>query len=308
MGGTKIPRAILIIFLCLTWGETQGQSEETLAVTDSLTLNPPPNYSKLHGIFAVQSAVYLGSLYGLSKSWYKNPLKNFHFKDDAGVWLQMDKAGHFFTAYQISHLTSEIYRGTGISRQQRILYGALSGFIFQTPIELLDGFSPDYGFSLTDLTANFLGSFFFAGQMLLWDELRLQPKFSAQLTPYAQIRPDLLGRNPVERLLKDYNGQTYWLSFSPGTFFEKVNWPEWLCLSGGYGIGSMTAAETQKSISMGYTPYRKYLLSFDIDLTRLPLRNRFVRNLALMLNSLKIPAPAIEFNSKGEVRFRPLYF
>lgn len=267
-----------------------------------------PDYRKLHRIFAVQSAAYVGSLYALSRSWYKNPLTDFHFRDDRHVWLQMDKLGHLFTAYQISHYTSGIYKSTGISRKQRILYGALSGFIFQTPIELLDGFSPDYGFSVSDAAANLAGSALFAGQMFAWDELRIIPKFSAHLTSYAPVRPALLGRTVPERILKDYNGQTYWLSSSPRSYFPGMKWPSWLCISAGYGIQNMVAAETGKSESMGYRPYRQYYLSLDIDFTRLPVRNRFMRTVVLLLNSVKVPAPALELSSRGNLRFRPLYF
>lgn len=267
-----------------------------------------PDYRKLHRIFAAQSAVYLGSVYGLSKSWYKNPLTNFHFRDDRQVWLQMDKAGHLFTAYQISRYTAEIYRSTGISRRQRILYGALSGFVFQTPIELLDGFSPDYGFSVSDVLANLAGSVLFAGQMLAWDELCIIPKFSGHFTGYAEMRPALLGRSGAERMLKDYNGQTYWLSVSPRSFLKGSRWPAWLCISVGYGIENMVAAEPGKSRGMGYDPYRQYYLSLDVDLARLPIRNRFLRTMATVLNSVKIPAPAVEFAGREGIRFRPFYF
>lgn len=304
----KISRWLLIFFFLLSTGKTEGQNRNFAPDADSVYAPSAPDYKKLHRIFAVQSTVYLGSLYVLSRGWYKNPLTDFHFKDDRRVWMQMDKAGHFFTAYQISHYTSEIYRNTGISRRQRILYGALSGFVFQTPIELLDGFSPEYGFSISDIAANVAGAAFFAGQMLVWDELKILPKFSAHLTPYGQIRPEVLGRNGVERLLKDYNGQTYWLSSSPGALFRDTFWPDWLCFSLGYSIDNMVAAETDRSIQMGYRPYRQYYLSMDIDLTRLPVKNRFLRNLTLLVNALKIPAPAVELNSSGQVRFHPMYF
>lgn len=308
MGCPEISGWLLVIISLLIWNKGFSQTENPELRSDSLSSPISPNYRKLHTIFAAQSAVYVGALYGLSKSWYKNPLHDFHFKDDWNNWYQLDKAGHFYTAFHISHLTSEIYRSTGINRNQRIVYGALSGFLFQTPIEILDGFSSDYGFSVTDLASNLAGSGFFAGQMLLWDELRLLPKFSAHLSPYARHRPELLGRSFTERLLKDYNGQTYWLSFSPGTFAKKGFWPSWLCFSGGYGIGGMVAAETEKSVQLGHSPYQKYLISLDIDLTKLPIRNRLLRQVAMLANTLKVPAPTLEWNSRGEFHIHPLYF
>lgn len=311
MGNPEISWRILtviLLFAALNIQAQDGQGGESrsgdLPAAEPF---PAPDYRKLHGIFAIQSAVYVGSLYALSKSWYKNPLTHFHFRDDRHVWMQADKFGHLFTSYQISRYTSEIYKSTGISRKQMILYGALSGFVFQSPIELLDGFSPDYGFSPSDMAANLAGSALFAGQMLAWDELRILPKFSVRPTPYAALRPELLGRNTAERFLKDYNGQTYWFSSSPGSFFPHLKWPRWLCFSAGYGIENMIFAETAKSASMGYPPYRQYYLSLDVDFTKIPAKRKWIRTAALLLNTVKVPAPTLELGA-GKVRFHPVYF
>ncbi len=301
MGNAKIPGWILILLFGLG---TPVSARYATVLPDS---NTAPNYRALHGIFAVQSVVYAGALYGLSSSWYKDPLTNFHVQNDAGAWLQADKFGHVYTAYQISRYSAAIYRQTHISKKQAILYGALSGFIFQTPIELLDGFSKDYGFSPSDMLANLAGSALYAGQLLLWDDLRIHPKFSTRSTPYAALRPELLGRNRMERLLKDYNGQTYWFSVSPKSFFPHSGWPQWLCISVGYGIENMVAGEPSQSVQRGFVPYRQYYLSLDVDLTRISTRNKFVRTLLLLGNAVKIPAPALEFSRK-KVKLHPLYF
>ena len=283
---------------------TFGQGSEIQ--TDSL--NPPaPNYRLLHGMFAAQSALYAGSLYGLSKSWYKNPLTRFKIADDSHEWKQIDKVGHFYTAYQISRFTAQLYKQTGVTKKQAVIYGAISGFFFQTPIELLDGFSPDYGFSPGDVVANLAGSVLFVGQYALWDEIRIQPKYSFHFTPLAAVRPELLGRSRSEQWLKDYNGQTYWFSGSPRSFLPASNWPAWLCVSVGYGVHDMVAAVPAQSMPLGYHPYRQYYLSLDVDLTKIKTRNRLVKTVAFMLNTLKIPAPAMVFSRKG-VQFKPLYF
>jgi hypothetical protein len=48
-----------------------------------------------------------------------------------------------------------------------------------------------------------------------WGEQRFRLKFSAHLTPYAEEAPICSARTTAARVLKDYNGQTYWLSFNP---------------------------------------------------------------------------------------------
>ncbi|MEJ6491389.1 MAG: hypothetical protein QNL60_02870 [Flavobacteriales bacterium] len=57
--------------------------------------------------------------------------------------------------------------------------------------------------------ANALGSGLFLGHHLLWKEQRIVLKFSSHPTEFAKYRPEVLGSSYPERLLKDYNGQTY---------------------------------------------------------------------------------------------------
>ncbi len=148
---------VLFLIQILLSGQHFLMAQGGEVIPDSTT-KIVPNYKLLHGIFAAQSVLYLGTIYGLSKSWYKNPLTNFRVQDDTYEWLQMDKMGHVYTSYQIARHTAEIYKKTGISKKQMMIYGAISGIIFQTPIEILDGFSPDYGFSPGDMVANLTGS------------------------------------------------------------------------------------------------------------------------------------------------------
>ena len=300
---------VLFFVLLVTFDQTSvmGQGEIINQTQEDSINEARPNYKLLHGIFAAQSTLYLGTIYGLSKSWYKNPLTNFRVKDDTYEWLQMDKMGHVYTSYQIARHTAEIYKKTGISKKQMMIYGAISGVIFQTPIEILDGFSPEYGFSPGDMIANLTGSTIYLGQIALWDEVRIQPKFSFHFTGLAKERPNLLGSKPTERWLKDYNGQTYWYSSSPKSFFKGSSWPAWLCFSVGYGIQDMVSSERSKSIEKGFRPYRQYYLSIDIDLTKIKTRSKFVKTIAFLANSLKIPAPALQFSKKG-IDFKPLYF
>src|SRR5688572_7938174 len=140
-------RVLLLVFVLFQVNPSFAQSDslQTNSITFDSAHQVRPNYKMLRGIFAAQSVLYLGTVYGLSKSWYKNPLTKFTFEDDTREWLQMDKMGHVYTSYQIARHTAALYKKTGISKKQMLIYGAISGIIFQTPIEILDGFSPDYG-------------------------------------------------------------------------------------------------------------------------------------------------------------------
>ena len=55
---------------------------------------------------------WAGSMVGLSQVWYKDYGKSsFHTFNDGANWLQMDKAGHIYTNYQISQFTGDLFNG-----------------------------------------------------------------------------------------------------------------------------------------------------------------------------------------------------
>lgn len=316
MGSTKVPRKLLAIkmpqiirqFAFLVLCIFVLERREAFAQKD--TLANRPNYRALRWIMAGESVAYVGSIYGLSKAWYKtNNFSYFHVKDDSQEWKQLDKVGHFFTAYQICRHTAALYKQTNVSRKQAALYGALSGFLFLTPIEILDGFQyPTYGFSPSDMVANVLGPSLYLGQYALWNEERIVPKFSFHSTSLAKLRPELLGQNLSEQWLKDYNGQTYWFSFNITAFVPSAHLPKWLSISLGYGIHDMVGAEIRKSRSLGYDPYRQYYLSLDIDFRRISTRHKALKSLFFLLNTVKVPAPTLEYNRKNGFKAYWLYF
>ncbi|WP_144051563.1 DUF2279 domain-containing protein [Fibrisoma limi] len=270
-----------------------------------------PNYrARMRTLLIGESVLYVGSLYGLSTAWYTDPLTQFKFFDDVGEWKQIDKIGHVYTAYHIARMSAQGYRWAGQSPRKAAWYGALTGFIFQTPIEILDGFAPGYGFSVGDVVANTLGSALYAGQFGLWGEERILPKFSFHQTRYAAVRPNLLGKGLSEEWLKDYNGQTYWFSANVASFLprrDESRFPRWLNVAVGYGVENMVAAYPNSSVERGYVPYRQYFLSLDVDFARIRSNRKLVRTLLFLANSVKIPAPALELSRKG-VKFHPLYF
>lgn len=246
--------------------------------------------------------VYLGHV------WYsQNSRTHFHFFNDLPEWKQMDKAGHFTTSFQESMLVSYAFKWAGVDSRRAAIYGSLAGFLYQAPVELLDGFSKSYGASVSDLIANTLGSATFLGQELLWQEIRIVPKFSFHTTPLAALRPNVLGKSVNEQILKDYNGQTYWLSFNIHSFVKNSNIPKWINLSLGYGAQDMVYANDESNIQLRHHPYRQYYLSMDIDFRNMPMRKKWLKAVLYPLNIIHIPFPAMEFNKNGVI-FHPVYF
>lgn len=252
------------------------------------------------GVSAGIGAVWAGSMIGLHSIWYKDMDRSkWHTFDDSREWMQMDKAGHVYTANKISGLTYDLYRWAGWKNNSAAWMGFGVGMGYQFTLECLDATGKDWGFSWSDMGANTIGSGLFLAQQLLWKEQRFIPKFSFSKSLYAVHRPDALGSNFPERLLKDYNGQTYWLSFTPATFIENTRFPKWLCLSVGYGVDAKLHGE--KDIYVGgvgtdvqvFHAKRQLLLSLDIDFSKLPIKKPWLKAIVKQFNYLKLPFPTI---------------
>lgn len=270
---------------------------------------------RIGAVIGGQAVVYGTSLLLLYHAWYKDyPRSDWHWIDDNGEWMQMDKIGHATTAAYFGKFGYEMYRWAGVKRKKAIWIGGSTGFIFLTVVEILDGFSEQWGASMGDFAANAIGAGLFISQQLIWNDQRLNLKFSYSPSKYAQYRPDQLGTSFMEQMLKDYNGQTYWLSGNIKSFLpKKSKFPGWISVSLGYGANGMTGANSNPP-SVGGVPlpefprYRQYFLSFDVDLPRIKTRSHFLKFIFNGLNFIKIPFPTLEYNKEEGLIFHPMYF
>jgi uncharacterized protein YfiM (DUF2279 family) len=261
------------------------------------------NKKRFIPLIAGMSTVYTGSMIYLGHAWYKNnPQMHFHFFNDNAEWLQMDKCGHFTTSFHESVFVVEALKWSGVSKKKAIIFGSFAGLLFQTPIEILDGYSSGYGASWGDELANTTGSLLVLSQYLLWDQIRFQPKFSFHSSGFAPRNPNLLGKSSLEQILKDYNGQTYWMSFNIHSFLknkENSRFPRWLNFAVGYGANNMIYARKFQNNAIGFMPYRQYYLSFDVDMKYVKTKKKWIKYLLYPLNFIHIPFPSVEFNRKG---------
>ncbi|RYD77691.1 MAG: DUF2279 domain-containing protein, partial [Sphingobacteriales bacterium] len=137
-------------------------------------------------IAAANIAGYSAATIGIYHAWYKNyPQSKFHTFNDIGEWQQMDKIGHVYSAYAASKASMELWRWTGIDRKKQIWIGGMSGFLYQTTIEVMDGFSKEWGWSWGDFGANVVGSGLMIAQELAWDRQRIQMKWSFHRKKYS---------------------------------------------------------------------------------------------------------------------------
>ena len=303
---------ISLIVVVYAFSLSEVRPNDTLSTSGE---NDSIHKGRLTGVLITGGVLYTGTMIGLYNLWYKDyPQSSFHFINDNNQWLYMDKIGHVTTSYWIGRIGYEALKWSGVSRKKAIWYGGSLGFVFTTTVEIFDGFSAEWGASPGDLIANTAGAALFIGQQLIWDEQRFLLKFSYTPSEFAQYRPDLLGSNHLQRILKDYNGQTYWLSTNIYSFLPgESKFPKWLNVAFGYGASGMLGARSNPDEHNGhplpyYDRYSQYYFTLDIDLTRIKTRSETVRLLLNIIGFIKIPFPALEFNSHDKVKFHWLYF
>ncbi len=293
--------------------------EDTLPnLVNKYAINGKKN-SRLWLVAGTHAAVWAGTFVALNNAWYKDyPKSSFHFFDDRKEWNQIDKMGHVWTAYQLSRLSAETWKWAGIEDRKAAWLGGGSAFAFQSIIEILDGFSEEWGFSVGDMEANLIGSGGYIAQELLFKSQIIQVKMGYKPYNYpADLKPrrdQLFGTTIPEQILKDYNSQRYWLTTGLHHLFPKT--PSWLNIAIGfssdglYGGHGNTWTDKQGNFfdRSDIRRVRRFYLSPDIDLTKIKTGSRFLRSVFFVLNAVKIPAPTLEYNSTGKFRLHALMF
>ncbi len=316
----KITIALSCILVLTFSAKTQG------FWTPVDTLNKTRFYTGL----AFGAAGYTAMAVGLYHAWYKQyDQERFHFFNDLHEWNQMDKAGHMHTAYLQGLLIYKGSRWAGKKKSAAIWTGVVASTVFQSTIEVMDGFSSQWGFSVSDIAANIIGTSTFAMQQHFWNDQRITLKVSSipinypdgiilsdqhnVFTSLSSRAKHLYGTNYMERFLKDYNAQSYWASFNIHSFLPEGNrWPQWLNVAIGYGAENMYGGFDNQWNQDGatfvldpikYPRYRQFYIGFDLDLPKLHPKNDFLKTLFSAFNIFKIPSPALEINTRGQVLF-----
>ena len=224
----------------------------------------------------------------------------------------MDKIGHITTVNYLSIINSKAYSWAGYNNKAATWMGFGISYGFLTAVEIMDGFSAGWGFSWGDIAANTIGGALFVAQQLTWKEQRMIMKFSYHPTEYADMRPEVLGETAMERVLKDYNGQTHWLSVNPQSFSKnKKILPRWLNFAVGYSADGMLggASNVGDDYDFSHIPrVRQFFFAPDIDFTRIRTRSKFLKTLFDVINLIKVPAPTLEVDQTGKVQFYWFYF
>lgn len=301
---------IVAIFFSVLLFVHPVQGEDLSMKADSSQINK----SKVYKAIAFESIYYVGSMLVLQKAWYSDrKLVPFHFFNDNKGYLQVDKFGHSFSSYVESYIGYQWLKNSGIGKTKALILGGTLGLVMQTPIEIMDGIHEGWGFSWGDMAANAFGSGLVIGQELLWNEQLIKYKFSYWESSYSKRANGFLGETTLNRLLKDYNGHTYWFSMPINKLIQRREIPSWLNIAVGYGANGMFGEFENISIYNGVeiaptTRYRQYLLSLDVDWTKIKTHSKFLKTVLTGMTFIKLPFPAFEISSEGNLKGYLLYY
>nr|WP_321224652.1 DUF2279 domain-containing protein [uncultured Psychroserpens sp.] len=299
-----------VIFFSLEL-QSQTQAKVETGLNSFLKPSDTLNTSRRNAVVITEASLASLTLIGLDQLWYADfERSKFKTVNDANEWLQMDKLGHVFSSYQLGRVGANALNWAGVNKNDQLIYGATLGLGFLTAVEIFDGYSQEWGFSWSDMAANVTGTGLYVGQELLWDEQRITLKYSFHQTHFAKQRPDKLGDGFLEEILKDYNGQTYWLSANVNSFFKNRNIPKWLNIAFGYGAEGMLTGKTENVDNLFITQNRRrqFYLSLDVDLSRVQTKSRLLRTVFDVLNVIKVPAPTISYDRINGAKLHYIYF
>jgi len=258
------------------------------------------NSTRLFTLLGLTAVVDVAGYYRLKDLWYDWPTSKFHttdFKLDFITYKLMDKYGHFLHSFFVSDFFSRGYRWSGISGENSVYYGALSGWLWMLQIEIADGFFEAWGFSWGDLMFNTFGSGFSLMQQLYPEALGgLQPKVSYHESDALRERKY---NNGTKSIIDDYEGITWWLCANVYHYMPEniqKNYPAWLKP---FGLAVGYSAHRIANDPQGGE--RVLLLGLDYDLRKLSFgeNNNLLKFLKNELNIIRLPLPAIQITPNG---------
>jgi len=278
-------------------------------------------HSKERGAYIALALIYVFCLVVLYIFWYsKSGFVGFHLFDDKTEWLYLDKFGHIYASYFEATLVYRSLIWAKTKKHKAIIVSVILALMFQMTIEIFDGYSESWGFSIYDMIANLLGVTAFITQYALLKHQYFSLKFSFFLKNIERVILSsaqnaistttsrysyLFGDSVLERLVKDYNCQTYWVSINMRLITGIQLFPSWFNISFGYGAKNMLGGNSNNwyegenlfsaATALPRTP--QVYIGFDLDLTSLNVTSTFLRNVLGYLNLIRCPLPTLKIEN-----------
>jgi hypothetical protein len=264
-------------------------SSDSLTVSTAAIVDQPIDRTKLYLVGGTMIAGMTTIHIYQQNGWWKDNRSPFHFQEDLTYGLWVDKIGHFYGAALFTFTSSRLLEWANVPANHAVLYGAGMALLFQTYIEIEDGFST-WGFDRVDFAFDIGG----AAWPVLQDRVSFLKNFDLKLSYRPSPLLDQPGgsgfRGQKHLMIDDYEGQTFFLSANVNNLLPvaaKPYWPEFLCLAVGFGARDIVKPE----------PYPVLFLSLDYDMRRIiPQTSSFLRTLSAALNFVHFPAPTVRIS------------
>ena len=194
-----------------------------------------PAQIRLRGNIVTFGTLGIYAAYGFS-TWWNDANSDFNQQDED--WFNensysggADKLGHMFSTYISTRLLTRGYQWAGLNHQHALRRARNLAFFTLTAVEIMDGFTKEYGFSWEDFIMNTLG--IGMAQILesdpdmdaLWD-FRVLYRYSDDADRKNSIDP-----------FSDYSGQIYLFVLRPAVLANAAANSNWhlLEIAAGYG-------------------------------------------------------------------------
>jgi len=218
--------------------------------------------------------------------WWKDNRTSFHFQEDLKYGLNVDKLGHAYGGIAAAYVFRKSFIWAGMDRSEALWWGSGCSLLFQTYVEIEDGFST-WGFDRVDWASDLAGAAYPVVQHY-WPPLRnVEMKFSYHPSPLLNEAGGSGFKGQKHIMIDDYEGQTIWFSLNVKSVLPAPAdryWPDWLWLAAGYGARDIAANQA----------YRVYFIALDLDATKIiPQDTPLLRTLSEVINFFHLPLPAV---------------
>ena len=218
-------------------------------------------------------------------AWWKDHRTSFHMREDLSYAGNIDKIGHLYGASVLTFVFSKSLQWANMQESRSLVWGAIGSTLFQTYVEIEDGFAEYWGFDRVDYASNLLGAWYPVLQYHV-------PVFQNFQFRFSYLPKDPGGPSAIpgqtKTLLDDYEGQTLWLTVTPrGLLPENATWwPEFLGIALGVSVRDNVSPDR----------YLTWYLAPDLDMRKIiPQDTWFLKTLGEALNFIHFPMPAVRF-------------
>lgn len=277
-----------ILSLCIFGVALAQPDSSVVARPDTSEIKP----IRLAGVASLATVSFIGSYYlVLKEGWWDSSGNDFHFENDFEYAKNIDKAGHFFSGVLLAEGFYDGFRWSGVSEFNSYLLAGSMASLTHVGIDVKDGFSPGWGYSVFDVLSGSLGGFYPMAKRYVPAFQYIDYKFSywVNSTAYWDQPGDHTGV-----FTDDYCNQTHWLSFKVNKLLPRAvepYWPDVLAFAAGVSVqdtlfkGGAGVKAAKREVFVG--------LDWDLEGLVKP-KTPFAKRVVRYLNYIKLPAPTLQ--------------